>query len=341
MNQTTEEKKEALTKTLAIVGFLVIILFAVWLAVRIVTLIPSAFSSLASLADSVYNYNDTQELVVATPNTVVNAGESFTVTWTVLHKKGTYSFSYACTEGVAVDVKNITGEIISLPCNTELDLGEATSLEVLVASEKFRFVDVPYTISFTEQNKDESVSSTSKTITIVNATIPASANLVQDEVPAEETPTETTTETATPKPPVYTAGTPTTVKQYTYAVPVSDPKGTIDLSITYIGVGTLSGKTFTPKSKIETDQNGAIQFEIKNIGTKTAEDWSYVVHLPGDVTFNSSEQKALKPNERAVITVGFEGITKSGTEKFDVKVTAKNDVKKANDSFEASVKIVK
>lgn len=344
MNQVTEEKKESLTKTFAIVGFVAIILFTVWLAVQIVTVIPSAFSSLASLADSVYNYDNAQELVVVSNDSVINAGESFTITWTDMQNDGNYSFSYACTEGVAVDAKDSTGNIISLSCDTPLLLNEKTSLDLLIASEKFRFVDVPYTISFIGKGATGKTLATTKAITIVNASIPTGANLAEEPVVEETTPiVATPTNTVTPpaKTPTYTAGTPIVTKKIIYTIPVSDPKGDTDLAVTFLGIGTLNGKVFIPTKNISVNENGAVQFEIKNIGTKTSDDWSYEVNLPSDITFSSDTQKPLKPNERAVITLGFEGISKVGTEKITVEVTAKNDIKKSNNDFTWAVTFVK
>ncbi len=346
MNEVTTEEKDGLTKTFAIVGFLVLIIFAVWLAVRIVSIIPSAFSSLASLADSVYNYNGEQELVVATENTVMNAGESFPISWSKMRREGTYTFSYACTEGVAIDVRDTEGAITSLACGTPLTLNGATSLEVLVASEKYRFVDIPYTITYTGKGNTEVDVATTKTVTIVNATIPATGVAVVETPapvikPVVSKPAPTVAPTVTKKPTYVAPKTTKPVSKVVYSLPVSNPNGTIDLQVTITGAGTLSGNTFSRSSSIDVDKTGAIQFAVKNIGTKTADVWSYVANLPGDMTYTSGAQKALKPQEQAIITLGFEGITKTGSEKFNVAVTAQNDISKANNTAASAVVIVK
>jgi hypothetical protein len=346
MNEVTTEEKDGLTKTFAIVGFLVLIIFTVWLAVRIVSVLPSAFSSLASLADSVYNYRDAKVLVVTTENSVMNAGESFPITWAKMRRDGTYTFSYACTEGVAVDVRDAEGAISSLACGTPLILDGATSLEVLVASEKYRFVDIPYTITYTSKGDTEVGLATTKTITIVNATIPATGVAVVETPkpvikPAVSKPAPTVTPTVTKKPTYVAPKTTTTVSKVVYSLPVSNPNGSIDLQVTILGTGILSGNTFSKASSIDVDKTGAIQFAVKNLGTKTTDVWSYVAHLPGDMTYTSGTQKALKPQEQAIITLGFEGITKTGSEKFDVAVTAQNDIKKTNNTAASSVVIVK
>lgn len=340
MNQVTEEKKESLTKTLAIVGFVAAVVFAVWLAVQIVSILPGAFSSLASIADVVYNYDHKQELEVSVPKGVVNAGDSFTITWTDMRKDGTYSFSYECTDGVSVEIRS-NGEIKTVACDTPIDLGEATSLEVRIASEKSRFVDVPYTLTFTQTGASDATVTKRSTITLVNASIPATG-LASDEEKEEtdSTPSKPTTTQTTPAKPTYTAGTPITTTKYVYTTPVSDPKGKIDLQVTFLGIGTIKGKTFVPATSIDSDdEDAALQFEVKNIGTKTASEWSYEATLPSDITYKSPDQKALKPNERAVITLGFSGVSEKGSEKVSVEVDAEDDVKTSNNEFTKTVKV--
>jgi hypothetical protein len=342
MNQVTEEKKESLTKTLAIVGFIAVVIFSVWLAVQIVRVVPSAFSSLASIADVVYNYNNKQELQVTTTNSVVNANESFTISWTDMRKEGTYVFSYECTDGVSVEIR-LQGVIKTVACDTEIDLSDINTLEIRVASEKFRFVDMPYTIAFKEKGTEDMLLKRS-TITMVNASIPTTGVAQEEaETPVVVPNTETAPSTPTPsKPttPTYTAGKPVTTTKYVYTTPVSDPKGKVDLQVTFIAVGELNGKVFTPKTSVDTDENGALQFEVKNVGTKTAEDWEYEATLPGDISYSSPDQKALKPNERAVITLGFSGLSESGKETVGAEVTAKGDVKTSNNEFTKSVTVV-
>jgi hypothetical protein len=356
-NNVTHEEKDALTKTFAIVGFVVLVIFGVWLAVKIVTFVPSAFSSLASLADSVYNYDKTETITVNSENNVYNAGEAFTLSWGAMRRLGTYTFSYACTEGVSVDIKDANGKIMTLPCSEVLALGESTSLEVLVSSEKNRFTDVPYTITYTKNGASETSSMITRDLTLVNVAIPATGALVTNtdkpsvgesmgekgETPAAPVvvakPVVKSVVKPVSKPTTYVAPKPKTITKTVYTVPVSNPNGTIDLQVTYLGSGTISGSTFVKLTSIDLDKSGAIQFEVKNIGTKTADVWSYTASLPADISYTSGSQKALKPNERAIITLGFDGLSKKGTEKVSVTVTAKNDTKTSNNKVSGSVVI--
>lgn len=343
MNQVTEEKKESLTKVFAILGFIALIIFAVWLAVQVVRVLPGAFSSLASIAEVVYNYNSKEELEVSTEKTVLNVGEAFTINWTNLSQEGTYTFTYKCTEGVSIDIRTSSGSSTEVACDTPVNLGDVASVEVLVSSEKSRFIDVPYTIAFIPKNETVASKITDAKVTIVNATIPASGVVVienEEEVkePVYEVGDTPVVSTPVAPKPTYTAGTPVTVTKYVYITPVSDPKGKIDLQVTYLGVGIIKNGAFV-KTTLEADEAGAMQFEVKNIGTKTAEDWSYEAELPANITYKSDDQKALKPNERAVITLGFEGISKSGTDTVSVEVDVKGDVKDSNNDFSQKVTI--
>ena len=346
MNQVTNEQKESTTKTLAIIGFVAAILFAVWLAVQIVSIIPSAFSSLASIADGVYNYNEDATLTVATKNSVVNTGDAFTLSWTDLSREGSYTFTHSCTEGASVEVRTAQGNVIDLDCDTPFILGDKTTLDVIVSSEKQRFVDIPYTVTHTPKNSKMEVTQTHSQITIVNASIPTGTVASDDteeeneeETTAGEVAGESTTVEEEPEV-VYVAPKPKVVEEVIYAIPTSDPNGKIDLEVTYLGVGTLSGKNFVPAGTIDKDEQGAFQFAVRNIGTKTAKSWSYEASLPSGIEYTSGPQEDLKPNEKAIITLGFDGLTQLGAERFGAIVTAKNDVNKNNNSFTWAVEVV-
>ncbi len=345
MNQVTNEQKETVTKILAIVGFLAAIVLLVFIAVKAVSFIPSAFSSLASIADSVYNYERNPSLEVTTPNSVIKSGESFAVTWNNVKRPGTYSFSYLCADGVRVEVRNMAGEILPLTCGEGLTLEkDQTSIDVMVITDAQRFTDVTYRVLFTASDPRLEGLSTESKITIVNASIPTSTGVATK---PETTPTEensngaeaTPEPTAPVKPTQPIAGTPTYVEEVIYAIPTSNPNGTIDLRVTLIGIGTLEGKNFTKTQALEAGEGGALRFSVKNIGTKTSNEWSFKAELPADIDYTSGDQKALKPNEEAIITLSFTGTDRTGSEEFGITATTKGDVNSKNNSFTATVKV--
>ncbi|OIP77893.1 MAG: hypothetical protein AUK16_01030 [Parcubacteria group bacterium CG2_30_44_11] len=337
------EQKESLIKVLAIVGFLAAIVLLVFIAVKVVTFIPGAFNSLASIADSVYNYDKTDTLKVTTPTSVVKTDEGFTISWKDMNKPGTYSFMVDCVSGINADVRTADGEIIAVVCGEPFKLAkDQTSLEIVMKTRIDRFTDIPYSITFTPSDpRQESVSASAR-VTIINASIPTGTTVTETPAePAKEVATETTVVTPVEtKPVIAKPQAPVYVETPIYAIPASNPNGTIDLQVVFIGVGELNGSSFTLLPELQTGKAGAIRFSVKNIGTKTADDWSFNAKLPSDLSFESTEQNALKPNEEAIITLNFTGISRTGVESFGVTVDATADVNSKNNSFTWAVNVV-
>ncbi len=330
MNNVFEEKKDSITKTMAIIGFVAAILFFAWLAVAVVKVIPSAFSSLASLADSVYNYPEAKEIVVSGDKTSIESGEVVNLNWTEENIKGTYSLSYDCVSEVSVDVR-MAGNVYSPSCNEVLTLGKVNSAEVMITSNKERFSDVSFVITFIPESGADTVSGERK-ITVTNTDIPtvkpAEEVLGVTTDTTEKTPTKTNT-TGGQQPTGYK-----TIEVPVYTYPVSDPNGYADLSIKLLGVGILNtDKQFVQASSISKDQTGALQFEVSNIGTKTSKTWSYEAELPSQINYESSTQDVLRPSEKVVVTIGFDGLTKTGREEFSIKLGTSGDASSKNNSI--------
>lgn len=343
MNQVSPEKKDSIMKTLAVVGFVGVIILGVWLAVQVVQLIPGAFSSLASLADSLYNNQTETTFTVVNSENILNNNEAFTVTWTEVEREGVYSFMYACTEGVAVDVRDQAGDVIAVACDTPLQLGSTvTSLEVIATSERRRFADVDYTITFSESAGAEALYIADSAFTVINPSIPQSVDIaledeeeeidVDVEVDAEEEASKPATTPAEPK--------PTTIKTPIYALPVSDPRGFVDLAVQFSGVGVMDkDDNFIRTATIDEDTRGAFQFTVINLGTKTSDEWEFEATLTSGQEFESAEQPPLRPNERAVITLGFDAVGESGFQDFGAEVSAEDDVNPRNNQFTWAVRV--
>lgn len=349
MNQVNREQKDRVMKTLAVLGFLAVIIFGVWLAVQIVGLIPQAFNSLASIADSIYNYREPTELTVTTDRSTVNSGEAFLVTWEEITLPGVYTFSYACTEGVSVDVRDNTGTVTQLDCDESITLGsDVTELEATAASERRRFTDLSYTLSFIEEGENEPRFSSENMITVVNASIPED-DIVEDEEPEDdedeaEEPVEDDDEVA--EEPDAPAPTPTpqpprVIEEVVYETPTSDPNGHTDLAVQLVAVGELSNSgNFIRRSNIDSDSRAAFQFEVKNIGTKTSEEWDFVAMLTNDTEYNAPLQDPLKPQERVLFTLGYDNVGDEGIRGISVRVRGGDDVNSTNNSFNWAVSVV-
>jgi len=341
-NNVSPAKKDSILKTLAITGFLATLLIVAWLAIQLVHLFPTAFSSLASLAEGVNQYQETiidanQEIgtLTMTSNTsLVNNGETVDIEWSKVNANGSYVFSYECTDGVAIAHISAAGAR-PVDCNTNYNVGDTTTLTLAIDSEKNRYADVAYSIAFLRTSDTEPRATGSDTVTVVNTAINNQFTL--DETEGANGAVDTTDEVTTPSvdTPTLQPGTPTYTQEFTYAIPVSDPNGYTDLGASYVGVGEVINRSFV-EGPVSRDNDGAIQFIVKNFGTKTSRDWTFTMELPNGTTYNSPTQDALKPNERAVITIGFpSGAPAIHT--FTLEINEPTDRNSANDSFSRTV----
>lgn len=346
-----QNNKDRVLKTLAVGGFVGLIIIIAWLGIQLINVMPGAITSLASLAESVNNYEPV-ELDVTSSKTVANAGETFSLAWNTPKQAGEFTFSYDCMDGVAVETRTVTGTRTAITCGEAYTLGNVSGVDISITSEKERFSDLPYAITFIPTNTKEATATKLSSITVVNASIGSVAGEATSTTPViaiNPTPKPDPV-IVTPKPPV-PAPTPTPilvpapkpvfVQTPVYAIPVNNPNGYTDLGITFIGVGTIdSANRFTNTGTIDNDTRGALQVQIKNTGTKTSNPFSFTVALPNGSTYASGEQAALKPNERSVITLGFEVANLIGIQSFKGMVTIVGNTNAANDTFAGAVTIV-
>jgi len=348
MNDVTQNKKEAkednkegnnktsILKSLAIVGFIGIIILIAWFSVKIVGVVPDAFSSLASLAESLNQNDDVDEedrtkLVVTSDTLLTNSGEPVNLSWETTDKPGSYAFSYECEEGVSVDIIETDG-IKSVGCGVNYNIGKTNSLTISINSEKEKYTDINYTISFLGTNDTEPRASGTSSLTVVNDSY--------QEVPDNDPETDQTTPPNNNNGQVTTgSGSPTYQQEFVYTIPTSDPNGQTDLATKFISTGKIIGNTFFPGT-ISREDDGAIQFEVKNYGTKTSQKWTFEVSLPNGGTYTSDRQNPLKPNERAVLTIGFP-TTDDSRHTFKVTVNESTDKNTANNKFSETVQFVK
>lgn len=339
MNETKQTNKDSILKSLAIFGFIGIIVVIAWLSIQLINAAPGSFSSLASLASSIDSYKQTvvqdhseielANIAVTSNNTIINTGEATELAWDTVKVPGSYIFSYECSEGLSVNITSIAG-LSNIDCETNYNIGDVDSIAIIVDSEKERYSDLSYSISFLGTNDTSPRAGGNASLTIVNSDI---QNIVLD-IPTEpevvnEVIEESVTETATkPEPAPYQ-------QEFVYTIPVSNPAGRTDLSTRFIGTGNIVGKTFFT-GQLKQNETGAIQFEVKNYGTKTSGDWSYTVSLPNGGVYESDDLSPLKPNERAVLTVGFP-TTDDSTHTFEVKIDELSDSNTRNDKFTQTV----
>lgn len=346
MNNESNNKKESILKTLAIVGFIGIIILISWLSVQLVHVMPSAFSSLASLAEgldqqSIKNADDNEpaSFTVTSEATLVNNGESMKLFWDTARVQGTYTFAYSCTGGVSIDILDVNEGLQNIACDTNYNIGNTDSINIQIESEKKRFENVNYTVSFLATNDTKPRATGKSSFTVINSDIQdVLASDTEDSTPAEETETtvgDSGAETGVETP---VDSTPTYEQEFVYTIPTSDPNGRTDLFTKFLSTGNITANAYF-SGTIEKNDSGALQFEVKNFGTKTSEDWTYSMTLPGGGVYTSTEQAGLKPNERAVITIGFP-TTDISRYAFVVKVEESTDKNILNNRFTQVVNFV-
>lgn len=313
-DQTHEDRKAAVLKTLAIIGFVAAVIITAWLAVQAVRLLPAAFSTLATLIES--RENATEDLEVIGTESIVNAGQTLTVSWTPLTQSGTYTFSYECAEGVSATITGARGEMSAVGCDTEIALPEGEHrMAITFASEKRRFTDVKYAIGFIPEGSDTLLHERANTITVVNPTISARG------VATEETP-ETVPEveeTPAAEPEVRPATTP----------------GYADLAVSLVSLTVYDAHTHTavPAYSAKRGDRVAAQFSVTNLGGQTSGIWYFDATLPSadTTTFLSPAQDPLAPQAGRLFTLEFTAGGTAGA--LGIEVAGGNDGNAANNTF--------
>ncbi len=338
-----EEKKSFISRLLWLLAFLFAVAFCVWLAVVAVRVVPLTYNKLTELSDSIYT-SKTATLSLTSDKKNVVSGEPVELTWNAIPKDGVYAFTYPCLDGISSTVLKPRGENTVVYCNTSYEIeGKDNTLSVKVYSEKERTRTVPLTITFQDID-GKIITDDTVYITVLNTFIENRSGIepTRDEVTVEHEAT-TTSESILDKSTSEYVQQPIYYHYYeTLVIPVSDPNGFTDLKVKLLGVGYLNEHNeFIPTQRLAITQTGAMQFEVKNIGTKTSYEWKYDILLPSGSRLISEFQNPLGPNERSVITVGFPIQDRIGIKVFDIAVVGGGDSYSGNNSFFGAIEIVR
>ncbi|MEZ4195168.1 MAG: hypothetical protein R3B53_02105 [Candidatus Paceibacterota bacterium] len=133
-----------------------------------------------------------------------------------------------------------------------------------------------------------------------------------------------------------------TTPTYIYEIPVSNPNGTTDLVVSYLGTGQLyTNGMFNNTGVINYNQPGGVQFAVHNVGSKTSDTWTFEAKLPGNITYTSDKQTPLKPNERAVLTISFGPTKETSTQNIIIKIDTKSDTNFATNYLNQPVLVLR
>jgi hypothetical protein len=335
MTNVIAERKERMLKTLALLGLVGILLLIAWLSVQIVNVLPKALTSLASLADSVYSYDPkaAKNIPITSSQTGVPAGDEFNLSWEKRYSTGTYSISFECASDVKSAIYSSQSEFKEAECNKQYNLGNVEGATIIFTTNATNTIAVPYTLTYFKTNATAKSAEAKGLVTVHQGrtgTAPEpSVTVTVNDDPITPKPIVTAKPSVVTKP----LPKPETTYTYTYALPVSDPKGKTDLSVGYLGIGQVVSGNFISTGKIKEGQKGALRFTVTNIGTKTSSDWTFEATLPGGVGYTSVKQAPLKPNEKATLTIIFPEVNDEDKVNFSFVVKSSNEIDTKNNSL--------
>lgn len=348
--ETQTQKRSVALKAISIVGFVAILIFGVWGLIQVARMVPNLFSSIGGAAVSLSSiFVPAERLEVSLETSNVTSSVPFTISWDHTNKRGegTYRLSYACRDGVTMQAPDERGTYQTVFCETPFNLtNEESSMKVVAFSDRNRFIDVPMKLAFTRLSDGEMTASTETAITIENKQYTAPLPTATSTVSA---PTKPVTTTPTPSRIIRKAGVETrNVYSVTTTSRVSDPNGRVDLSVQILETGSLDPVTnvFTRTASIRRGSKGAVRFQVTNLGTKSAENWTFNAVVPTFpmYIYSSDMQPVLGPGDSVEYTLGFDqadGTATNGilTVNLDPSGAIRNEISRDNNIARATFSI--
>lgn len=361
--------ERALTRALAVVGVIAIVIIVIWAGFMVVRSLPTAVTALQNAAVGLTQIfvPKKEEAIALSMNTLVaRAGAPYTISWAHegVATGGTYALTYSCRDGLSIESPNSDGTYQNAFCDTPFNFARSSNeIRIVPASTLNRYLDVPMTISYfpegtsvptvqktfvmTIENPSVSVSP-STTGTIVATTTPSTGTSVT-------TPTTTTrpsTGTTRPTGTGITAGERT---DNTYQIPGTgvstpgsttakpiNPNGKPDLAVNVLQTGYIDSATnkFVAASPVKRSDRVAVRFEIENKGNNVSDSWMFSAILPTypPFIFQSQTQQKLNPGEKIEYTLGFDKVTTGNS--VDLKIFADQSLKINESNEENNIKIV-
>lgn len=307
--------RKIVTTILAVLGVLAIIGIGMWGSIKIASLVPNVFSSLASVGASSSGNSSafgSEKIVLSTPALTVNGKSTFVLSWT--HEKktteGSYTFRYDCANAVFfISPTPPAGAPATIYCNTSFNfLNQNNTITLTPILEANAPVDVKLYVDFTPNGATKPTVTGTLKLTVMNT----GGSGVATTTPQTPTKPVTPTTPATPTNPGGTIDYPLGGG----SVRPSDPNGYTDLRVLVLQVGVVDRTTgaFYPSETPSRSQKIAVRFSVENLGTKTSPQFDFNAILPTypQNTFQSPTVQGLAPGERTEFVMGFEGATVNG-----------------------------
>lgn len=287
---------DAISRMTLIAGMVVLGVFAVMGAVKI---IPAAVSSLASVETSLRSSLSSSKntITLSLSNNSITTGESTTVSFEKKYTsdQGTYMFKFDC------DNKNLTMTVIDgsnqtrLLCNTSTKLTSNPFTLVPNLEDKNTFVDSNIYVEFIDTH-NKTLQRGQTVLTVRDG----SSQRYTTTTPPIIAPTSSSAVATSSTPQNYATTTHPIIKK-------------ADLYLSMKGAGIVTNNVYVPKAAFTSYESPSVRFDIGNDGNISTGPWQFTAILPtnpGQV-FSSGIQPSLAPGEIIEYTLTLANLASS------------------------------
>ncbi len=315
-----ERVKDIAIRGLIILAVIALIVLGAW---AIITIVPRAISSVASVGTSLTSlFKPKESLSVSPSSETVQTGTPVELTWDHVSKsaaEGNYILSFPCVTGVTVKIRTASSGDQSIPCERSIGLGTNMKVTLIPVSASARFTDLPFSIVFVKKGETQAAFKADTSITIVNEKIADTTST-----------TGGTTDNGGTNPTISPTPKPTTKP-----TPAPVPAGKPDLTITVLSVGVIdANNAFIAKSGVNPGERAAVRFEVANDGSSATGAWSFSALLPtsDERVYNSDTQRSLGAGDRIEYTLGFANLSAAGQNVMTIGVDESERVSESNEN---------
>jgi len=344
----SSENKTMPANIIAVIGFAILFIVAIWSGIQIVKFAPHAFSGFSFFK----SLKGAPSITLKSEKLTVAPDEEVSLSWDLSGnvEGGTVSFMYKCAQNAVLDVyDDMSKEYKTLPCNTPYNMPlSIKSIKIKPHYTNTTVIDVPIAIVYTDQAGKKYKDIQKLTIKDSSAT-------------EESNPTATSTDEAdyasdnkyvgstnydsnynsgkegvvsTPsKHDIASTHVTTTHRKKRPNRCVSKVYGTPDLSIHHIRTGVITRNGyFVQKNSFNKNDVVVIKFTVSNNGTKTSPAWKFQALLPktDNPLYTSAYQPAIPPCSGRFYTVKVSN-PKVGNQKITVSVDPVNEMQELNE----------
>ena len=285
------------SRIIAVFAFIITVIIILWGILHIIALVrgvsdPFSFGSWFS--------SNTHPVITINAPSDVTSGAETTIGWQYnASGRGTYTFMYACVDGMSFDAIIPGSHNISLPCGTAITASTSNNIiAVMPLIQGSSSVSTSISIMFTPNGSDSPAEG--HTSMLIHPGV----------APVEATST--------------TSGNATNVPRI---------KSPADFTVRIVSVGTIDPRTGAYVSDIahSLGDTVVVRFDIANNGGTATGPWTFDAELPtiNGYHYVSPVQSSLAPGDHILNTLRFTEIA-SGGGTFSVDVNGNRAVKESN-----------